>query len=626
MTAALHAVKPRDFHIVRFAGDSGDGMQLSGQQLTNSVGSAGFDLSSMQDFPAEIRAPAGSTYGVSAFQLQFGGTRVRTPGDSPDVLVAFNPAALKVSLPLIEPGALIIVDEATFTDRQLRKAGFDHNPLQGNTLADFDVYPIDITGQTLEALRALDMKRPDAIRCRNFFALGFLLWTFDLPRQTLIDWIDERFESLPTIRAANEAAVNAGHAFAETAEVGHLFERQTVDEVPLDAAEYRTVRGAEAIALGLAAVSRLADTHLMFCSYPITPASSILHELANARDPAVSVFQAEDEIASCCAAIGASYAGSLGVTSSSGPGIALKAEAIGLGIASELPLLIINSQRAGPSTGLPTKTEQSDLLQALHGRHGDTPLPVVAARSPADCFRAVIDASRTALRHMTPVILLIDGYLTNAAEYSRLPEVDRLEPIWTSRQLADNLPDHAAHDRLFKRDAASLARPWAIPGTHRLMHRIGGLETDISSGHISYDPANHQAKTDLRHEKILKVADFLPVETLVQGEPQSQVLVLGWGSTYGAIFEAVRGEIADGRSVAQAHFRFLHPFPPQTEEFLATFDRILIPEINMGQLATLLRSELPRVAERIVQYNQVTGLPFKVQEIRDAIRGLFTDD
>ncbi len=626
MTTTSHRVKTRDYHVVRFAGDSGDGMQLSGHHFTNSVGYAGFDLGTLQDFPAEIRAPAGSTYGVSAFQVQFGAADVHTPGDSPDVLVAFNPAALKVSLPLIEPGALIIVDEATFNDRQLKKAGFDDNPLHGKALAGFDIYPIDITGQTLQALKPFEMKRPDAIRSRNFFVLGFLLWTFGLPREPLADWIRDRFKSRPQILKANTAAVNAGHAFADTAEVAHVFERQTIAEMPLEAAEYRTIRGAEAVALGLSAVSRLANIDLLFCSYPITPASAILHELANTKDPQVGVFQAEDEIASCCAAIGASYAGTLGVTSSSGPGIALKTEAMGLGIASELPLLIIDSQRAGPSTGLPTKTEQSDLLQAVHGRNGDTPLPVVAARSPADCFHAVIDASRIALRHMTPVILLIDGYLASAAEFSRLPEIDNLPPIWTSKRLADALPDRAEQDKIFKRDADSLARPWAIPGTHKLMYRIGGLETDIDSGHISYDAANHQAKTMLRHDKIQRVTDFLPTEALVQGEPDSQLLVLGWGSTYGAIFEAVRAEINSGRSVAQAHLRFLHPFAPETEDLLANFERILIAEINVGQLATLVRSESPCVASRIAQYNKVSGLPFKVQEIRDAIGDMFANE
>ena len=625
MQPPLHAIKSREYHVVRFAGDSGDGMQIGGQHFTNAVGYFGYDLATLQDFPAEIRAPAGTTYGVSAFQVQFGGQRVQSPGDRPDVLVALNPAALKVSLPLLEPGALIIVDDSTFNARQLKKAGFQSNPLEDNTLAGFDVYPIDITGQTVETLALFDLKRSQAVRCRNFWVLGFLLWTFDLPRYPLTEWVKEKFKATPNVQQANLAAINAGHAFGEVSEAAHVFQRQIVKERPLEAAEYRTIRGAEATALGLSAVSILANMDVLLCSYPITPSSGILHEIAKAGDPRVGFFQAEDEIASCCAAIGASYAGTFGVTSSSGPGLALKSESMSLGIASELPLLVIDSQRAGPSTGMPTKTEQSDLLQAVHGRNGDTPLPVVAAQSPADCFQAVIDASRIALRHMTPVVLLIDAYLANSAEFTRIPEIDQVPPIETAAALADALPAQADHEAIFTRDAQTLARPWPIPGKHQLMYRIGGLENNLHTGHISYDPDNHQAKANLRHEKMQRVASFLPQASLAQGDADAKLLVLGWGSSYGIIYEAVQASIKAGHSVAQAHLRFMYPFAPSLGDLLAPFEKILIPEINLGQLASLLRSELPGVAERVQQYNKVTGLPFKVQEIFEAIEAASQD-
>ena len=594
-------------------------MQMSGLHFTNAAGYFGYDIGTLQDFPAEIRAPAGTTYGVSAFQVQFGGRQVQTPGDSPDILVAFNPAALKVSLPLLEPGALIILDQATFKDRQIRKAGFESNPLEGDTLAGFDVFPIDITQHTMEAVKSLQLSRPDAVRCRNFWALGFLLWTFGLPRQPLVQWVEDRFKAAEQVCGANVAAINAGHAYGETTEIGQIFEPQRVPEFPLEAGEYRTIRGAEATALGLSALSILSNLDILFCSYPITPASGVLHELAKTRDPRIGVFQAEDEIASCCAALGASYAGTLGVTSSSGPGLALKTEAMGLAVTSELPLLIINAMRPGPSTGLPTKTEQSDLLQAVHGRNGDTPIPVVAARSPADCFKAVIDAGRIALRHMTPVILLIDGYMANAAELKRLPTLDEFAPIDTAIRFADALPPQASHAQIFARDEKSLARPWPVPGTHKLLHRVGGLETHIDTGHISYDPANHQQMTDLRHEKMARIASFVPEEALVQGETSASLLVLGWGSTYGAIHEAVQASIKAGHSVAQAHLRHLNPFAPNLEALLTPFDEILIAELNTGQLARLIRSELPHLAERIRQYNKVAGLPFSVQELKAII-------
>ena len=513
----------------------------------------------------------------------------------------------------------MVVDESTFTERRLAKAGYASNPLEDGSLSEFDVYPIDISKLTIETLKLFDLSRKDVLRCRNFWVLGFIVWMFDLPRHPLTHWIAERFADDSQLCQANLAVVNAGHAFGETAEISGVLQHETVVETPLEPGEYRTIRGAEATALGLSAVSLLADIDLLFCSYPITPASGILHELTRMGDSRVAAFQAEDEISSCCAAIGASFAGVLGVTSSSGPGIALKTEAIGLAIASELPLLVIDSQRAGPSTGLPTKTEQSDLLQAVHGRNGDTPLPVVAANSPGDCFQAVIDASRIALRHMTPVILLIDGYLASAAELWAIPDIDDFEPMETNYGAADLLPDHAPHEALFARNPETRGRPWAIPGRHRLMHRVGGLETDISTGHISYDPENHDAMTRLRLDKVSRVAHFLPDELLVQGSSDARLLVLGWGSTHGPIYEAVKRAMKSGQSVAQAHLRYLHPFARNLEDLLGEFELILVPEINAGQLASLIRSELPPLAPRIRQYNRVSGLPFKVRELNQAI-------
>lgn len=615
----LHKVKSRDYHVVRFAGDSGDGIQLQGLHFTEATGATKHHLGTLPDFPAEIRAPAGTSYGVSAFQIQFGGNQVYTPGDAPDVLVALNPAALRVNVPLLESGSLIIVDDATFTDRRLRKAGFDASPLEDGSLSDFDVYPIDITKFTIETVESFGLTRKDSLRCRNFWVLGLVLWMFDLPRVNLTEWIVQRFADDEPLRHANLAVVNSGHAFGETAERAHVLQHKTIVEAPLEPGEYRTIRGAEATALGLSAVSLLADIDVLFCSYPITPASAILHELARMGDSRVGTFQSEDEIASCCAAIGASFGGVLGVTSSSGPGLALKTESIGLAIASELPLLVIDSQRAGPSTGLPTKTEQSDLLQAVHGRNADTPLPVVAANSPGDCFNAVIDAARIALRHMTPVILLIDGYLASAAELWPIPDIDSFGAIETNRDQADALPDSAPMEALFERNPATRARPWPIPGRHRLMHRIGGLETDIATGHISYDPDNHAAMTEMRLDKVRRVADFIPEELLVQGKGTERLLVLGWGSTYGPLSEAVRRANRREKRVAQVHLRYLHPFASNLRELIERYEIVLVPEVNAGQLAMLIRGELPSLAPRIRQYNRVSGLSFKIQEISEAI-------
>jgi 2-oxoglutarate/2-oxoacid ferredoxin oxidoreductase subunit alpha len=435
-----HHVLHRTSHIVRFAGDSGDGIQLQGQQFTTASALSGHDLATLPDFPAEIRAPAGTRFGVSAFQIQFGGKRITTPGDAPDVLIAFNPAALVVNVPALVPGSLIIVDSGAFTKKRLSHAELDANPLEDGSLSEFDVYPVDISNLTQQAVKPLGLGTKDSLRCKNFWALGLALWMFDQPRDATVEWINSKFRRNKAVREANLAALNAGHAYGETAEIGHVLEREPLPQAPLKAAEYRTITGAEAMALGLVAAAELAETDALFCSYPITPASAILHELAGMQDTGVATFQAEDEIAAVCAAIGASFAGKLGITSSSGPGVALKTEGIGLAIATELPLLIINSQRAGPSTGMPTKTEQSDLYQAVYGRNADTPVPVLAARSAADCFDTAIEAVRVALRHMTPVMLLTDGYIANASELWPLPDFDAYAAIETTRPGASDAP------------------------------------------------------------------------------------------------------------------------------------------------------------------------------------------
>ncbi|MFW6093841.1 MAG: 2-oxoacid:acceptor oxidoreductase subunit alpha [Pseudomonadota bacterium] len=597
-------------YVVRFAGDSGDGIQLQGQQFTAASAVAGSDLATLPDFPAEIRAPAGTRYGVSAFQIQFGGERITTPGDTPDVLIAFNPAALVVNLPQLEPGALVIVDEQSFTEQRLKRAELRTNPLEDGTLDDFDVVRVDISRLTQEAVKPYGLGTKASLRCKNFWALGLVLWMFDQPREPAIAWIERKFAGDDTIREANLAALNAGHAYGETAELSHVLAQHPTPAAPLASAEYRTLTGAEGVALGLIAAGELADTELLFCSYPITPASALLHHLAGMEDAGVATFQAEDEIAAVCAAIGGSYAGKLGVTSSSGPGVALKTEAIGLAVATELPLVIVNSQRAGPSTGMPTKTEQSDLYQAVYGRNGDTPVPVLAARSPGDCFDTAIDAVRIALRHMTPVFVLTDGYITNASELWSIPDIDDYPDIDSNR------PDAAASGSVFRRDPATQARLWAAPGDPRFVHRIGGIEKDLETGNISYDPDNHQAMTRMRQQKVAQVADFLPEQTLEQGE-EGGLAVVAWGSTYGTVHQAVRDALRAGLDVAQIHLRYLNPLPGNLSHLLERFDAVLVPELNTGQLATVLRDKL---GVHVHQYNKVSGQPFTVAELERAIR------
>ncbi|MCP9223034.1 2-oxoacid:acceptor oxidoreductase subunit alpha [Erythrobacter sp. LQ02-29] len=604
-----------DAVVVRFAGDSGDGMQLTGGQFTLSTALAGNDLATFPDFPAEIRAPQGTLFGVSAFQINFGSRAINTAGDAPDVLVAMNPAALKVNLAALKPGGLVIADTGEFTKRNLDKAKYDSNPIEDGSLAPFDVLAFDISQRTIEAVEPFGLGKKDALRCKNMWTLGLALWMFDRPREPLHDWLKQKFAKKPEIAEANIAALDAGHAYGETAELAGPLKQVHIPPVPSEPGLYRTITGAEAVSLGLVAGAQLAELPMFFGGYPITPASAILHHLARLKEYGVTTFQAEDEIAAICAAIGASYAGQLGVTSSSGPGIALKTEAIGLGIMVELPLVIVNSQRGGPSTGLPTKTEQSDLYQAVYGRNGDAPMPVVSTRSPSDAFECAIEACRIAVEYMTPVMLLTDGYIANAAEPWKVPDPEKYEPFpakfMDERENGELLP--------YKRDGKG-ARPWIKPGTPGLMHRIGGIEKDQLSGNISYDPANHQAMTDARKGKVEGIA--VPDQEVSSGETTGTLAVVGWGSTYGPIRQAVRRAIAKGCSVSHIHVRHIWPLPANMGELLAGFDHVLVPEMNTGQFKTVLRDQFLVDCESLTK---TSGQPFSIGELEEAIAAYFDD-
>lgn len=601
--------------VVRFAGDSGDGVQLMGTQFVGATALAGKDFGTFPDYPAEIRAPAGTTYGVSAYQIHLGAGPITTAGDAPRVLVAFNPAALKVNLPSVERGALLVLNTSAFAGRGLQKAGYDEDPRKTGELDGYQVVEIDIAGQTAEAVKPFGLSKSDAGRCKNFWALGLVQWMFGHGVDSIENWVRRRFAANEAVRDANVAALHAGHAFGETAELGASLPRLRTARAKFPPGEYRGVRGSDALALGIAAAGELADRRVIFCSYPITPASPLLHRLAQMGAHGIGVFQAEDEIAAVCAAIGASYGGAIGITSSSGPGIALKTEAIGLAINAELPLVIVDSQRGGPSTGLPTKTEQSDLYQAVYGRNADSPVPVLAPRSPSDCFDAAIEAVRIALRHMTPVFLLTDGYLANAAEPWRIPDVGAYAPI-AAPALDPDRVDTADLAAIFDRVPESLGRPWISPGTPGLMHRIGGLEKDIRTGHISYDAANHQAMTELRARKVASVADFIAEQTVAAGAVEGDLAVVGWGSTYGVLHQAVQEVSRSGARVGLIHLRHLNPFPRNLGDLLARYRRVIVAEMNMGQLATLLRD---RLDVRPEQLNKVTGQPFLVSEVVAAL-------
>jgi 2-oxoglutarate ferredoxin oxidoreductase subunit alpha len=582
-----------------------------GSQFAVSTALTGADFATFPDYPAEIRAPVGTTFGVSAYQINLGGSPITTPGDTPDVLVAFNPAALKVSLPMLHKGALVIVNNDAFTARNLAKAGYDTDPRESGVLTDFQVVEADISHLNLEAVKDFGLSKSEGSRCKNFWALGLLLWMFDRGLVSVENWIRRRLTGKPTLRDANIKALHAGHAYGETAALTASLSQIQIPAAKPEPGEYRSITGAEALALGLAAAGELADRRVLFCSYPITPASPLLHRISHLSELGVGTFQAEDEIAAIGAAIGASYGGMIGVTSSSGPGIALKTEAMGLAVSAELPLVIINWQRGGPSTGLPTKTEQSDLYQAVYGRNADTPIPVVSASTSGECFEMAIEAVRIAIRHMTPVILLADGYLSNAAEPWRIPDLSSFPPIETNP-----VPESAEDPQrtAFTRDVASFGRPWITPGMPGLMHRVGGLEKDVDSGHISYDPANHQSMTDLRAAKVQSVANFVPEQKLESGPDSGDLVVVGWGSTYGPIYQATR---ATGASFV--HLRHLNPLPGNLGELLGRFDKVLVPEMNTGQLATLLRDKL---GANPVSFAKVTGQPFLISELVEKIDSL----
>jgi 2-oxoglutarate ferredoxin oxidoreductase subunit alpha len=608
-----------DAVVVRFAGDSGDGMQLTGGQFTLSTALAGNDLATFPDFPAEIRAPQGTLFGVSAFQINFGSREINTAGDAPDVLVAMNPAALKVNLDALKPGGLIIADSGEFTARNLEKAKYASNPLEDGSLAKWDLLAFDISALTVEAVKDFGLGNKDALRCKNMWTLGLALWMFDRDRQPLIDWLNAKFKTKPDLAAANIAALNAGHAYGETAEISGPLKKLHIDPVPAVPGLYRTITGAEAVSLGLVAGAQLAGLHMFFGGYPITPASSILHYLVKMKEFGVTTFQAEDEIAAICSAIGASYAGQLGVTSSSGPGIALKGEAMGLAVMTELPLVIVNSQRGGPSTGLPTKTEQSDLYQAVYGRNGDAPIPVIAANSPGDVFECAIEACRIAVEYMTPVILLTDGYIANAAEPWKVPDPASFQPFKVKFLEEKNAKDANGDAILlpYKRDAKG-ARPWIKPGTPGMVHRIGGIEKKIDSGNIDYSPENHQAMTDARKAKIDNIV--VPDQDVSLGETTGRLAVVGWGSTFGPIRRAVDNARKKGWAVSHIHVRNIWPLPANLGTLLAGFDKVLVPEMNTGQFKTVLRDQLLVDAESLTK---TSGQPFQIAELDAAIAKFF---
>lgn len=591
---------------IRFAGDSGDGMQLTGSQFSDTTALVGNDLGTLPDYPAEIRAPAGTLYGVSGFQLHFSSSDVHTPGDTPDVLVAMNPAALKINLKDLKEGGMIIANSDSFDAKNLKMAGYEKNPLEDESLSRYKLVPIPITSLTSNALQDSGLSMKEITRCKNFFTLGLTYWLFNRPLEPTLNWIETKFSKNQAIADANAKVLKAGYYFGENTEL--FTTRYSVEPAQLPKGIYRNISGNEAIALGFVAASQRSGLPLFLGSYPITPASDILHYLSGYKNYGVKTFQAEDEIAGIASAIGASYGGSLAITTTSGPGMALKTEAMGLAVMTELPLVIINIQRGGPSTGLPTKTEQADLFQAVYGRNGESPIPVLATSTPSDCFYMSMEAARIAVKYMTPVILLSDGYIANGSEPWRIPHADELPVIdvhfWEKKE--DFAP--------YLRDE-NLARPWVKIGTPGLEHRIGGLEKAHITGNVSYDPDNHDFMVRMRAAKVKKIEDDIP-ELEVQYEQEGELLVLGWGGTYGAITEAVLKLRAQGKKVSQAHLKYLFPFQKNLGGVLKKFKKILIPEINLGQLSTIIRSEF-LIAP--ISYTKVKGLPFKSSEIQNKI-------
>ncbi len=611
----LEAAPPRraetlDGVVIRFAGDSGDGMQLVGDRFTELSAAFGNDLATLPNFPAEIRAPAGTIAGVSSFQVHISDHDIVTPGDIPNVLIAMNPAALKANLRDVTTGSTLIVNVDNFDERSLTKAGYSTNPLTDDTLAGFTVYEVPMTSITVEATKPLGVKPRDAERSKNFFALGLICWMYTRPTEPLVEWIGKRFGSRPQVLEANLAAFRAGVNFGETAELfSSTFE---IKPAQLPAGEYRNITGNVALSYGLVAAAQKAKLPIFYASYPITPASDILHELSKLKNFGVKTLQAEDEIAAAGAAIGAAFAGNLGITATSGPGVDLKSEAIGLAISLELPLVVVDVQRGGPSTGLPTKTEQADLLLAMYGRHGEAPLPIVAAQSPGDCFDAAFEAVRIAVKYRTPVILLTDGYLANGAEPWKLPDVAGLPDI--SVPFATEL-NHGDDFWPYLRDPETLARPWAIPGTPGLMHRIGGIEKEDGTGNVSYEPENHEKMTHLRAAKIAGIArDIAPAAH--DHEDGADFLLLTWGGTWGVATEVVRLIRARGKKIAHAHLRHLSPFPANLGEIVRSYETILVPELNLGQLSKLVRAEFLVDAQSLTK---VQGAPFLMSEVEAKI-------
>jgi 2-oxoglutarate ferredoxin oxidoreductase subunit alpha len=611
------ALKPEqlDEVVIRFAGDSGDGMQLTGDRFTDVSAAFGNDLATLPNYPAEIRAPAGTIAGVSSFQVHIADHEILTPGDMPSVLVAMNPAALKANIGELSPGGTLLVNSDTFETRNLEKAGYQANPLEDGALGAFRVVQVPMTSMTLEATKELGVKPRDAERSKNFFALGLVSWMYTRPVDSTVEWIETKFANREMVKAANLAAFTAGYNFGETAE---LFDHPyAVAPARLAPGRYRNVTGNLALAYGLIAGAQLAKLPMVYASYPITPASDILHELSRHKNFGIRTLQAEDEIAAIGVAIGGAFAGHLGVTATSGPGIDLKSEAMGLAVSLELPLVIVDVQRGGPSTGLPTKTEQADLLLAMYGRHGEAPLPIVASRSPSHCFDAALEAVRIALKYRTPVILLTDGYLGNGAEPWLLPDVDALPDI--SVPFATE-PNHTDADGTttfwpYLRDEETLARPWAIPGTPGLQHRIGGIEKQDGTGNINYDPENHERMVRLRQEKVDRIANDIPAVELDDPDG-AELLVLGWGSTWGVAQQAVRQARDRGMNVAHAHLVHLNPFPRNLGDVLGRYERVLVPEMNLGQLSRLVRAEYLVDARTL---SKVRGLPFRAAEIETAI-------
>ncbi|GAB4290097.1 MAG: 2-oxoacid:acceptor oxidoreductase subunit alpha [Ignavibacteriaceae bacterium] len=609
----LKEVKELTEVTVRFAGDSGDGMQLTGSQFSDTTAFVGNDLSTLPDYPAEIRAPAGTIYGVSGFQLHFSSTDIHTPGDRPDVLVAMNPAALKKNLPELKNGAIIIANVDAFDSKNLKLAHYEQNPLEDGSLEGYQVYQVPITSLTTKALEGTSLSQKEISRCKNFFALGLMYWFYNRPVEPTMKWIEKKFKDKPAYIEANQKALKAGYNFGEMTEI--FTTRYKIEAAKLPEGKYRSISGNEATALGFLAASVKSGLPLFLGSYPITPASEILQYLSNYKNFGVKTFQAEDEIAGITSAIGAAFAGNLAITTTSGPGLALKTEGIGLAVMTELPIVIVDVQRGGPSTGLPTKTEQADLLQAIFGRNGEAPVPVLAASTPSDCFDMAIEASRIAIKFMTPVLLLTDGYLANGSEPWKIPHSSELPDIPVRFETE---PDGFSP---YKRDE-NLARPWAIPGTPGLEHRIGGLEKANITGNVSYDPDNHDLMIKLRDKKIKNIVNDIP-ELEVNGEEEGELLVLGWGGTFGTITEAVNHVRSAGYKVSQAHLKYINPLPKNTGQVLNNFKNVLIPEINLGQLARYIRSEflIP-----VIQFNLVRGLPFRTSDIENKIIEILTGE